>query len=260
MKDYKIETVDLNGIKWTDNGNGIYLNRLRPGARHHIMDFFGVEGSKIHTIIRKTDNASFSLGEFLDIAGRRTMITNITFDNKVIKLNNVTHLNVARKWVNGAAVQAAPQIAQDFFKVIEEKLEKERPIRLSNLLKKNIPATLEEFLIKFYTVYNNEDGKDTIYIDDKLIQTENGRRRTIGDLYLICHYYFPSCTLKEVANILINILPNKLNGGYRSSWCNQINRRTYYFDTTEGENGVFDKNNKDEFGYTYAKWLEALRV
>lgn len=132
---------------------------------------------------------------------------------------------------------------------VENKLKARKPLRLKGVLKKRT-ETLEEFLIKFFEDFNNT--KNTIYTETEVQQTDTGRRRSFGDILLICRHYYPNCTVKEVSNLLVNVLPESVDG-FRSSYCNTINKRVYYRDEDEDE-GVFDLEQEDEFGLKYSDW------
>ena len=137
-----------------------------------------------------------------------------------------------------------------------------RPIRLERTLRVR-KETLAVFINKFFTEWNGnnevdeEQGeyKNTIYVDNHEVQTDWGRRRSLGDIFMICRYYYPNCTLREVMTVLTTIVGNS---HFRSSWCNTIRKKVWYYDTNS-ENGVFNTEKQDEYGYTYAQYLQALR-
>lgn len=115
--------------------------------------------------------------------------------------------------------------------------------------------SIQEFLVKFFTNWN--EARNTVYVDDNSIQTEMGKRRSLGDIYMICRYYYPYCTLKEVARLLYVTLPTVITDGFRSSYCNNINKRVWYYDD-EDVNGVYDKTTNDEWNHAHRWYLEQL--
>jgi hypothetical protein len=146
---------------------------------------------------------------------------------------------------------------------IQQKIEREvEPIRLARTLRRR-NETLPEFLYNFFTDFNYE--RDTVYVEEgKGVQTPMGKRRSLGDIFSICKYYYPAATVKEVAKELYINLPNKIRDGYRSSYCNTINKRVFYYgqldEDGDSENGMFDKTTNDEFGKPFRWWMEQLQV
>jgi len=132
-----------------------------------------------------------------------------------------------------------------------------RPIRLANTLKKSIAKlTLYEFLKEFFETYNHE--RDTIYADNTSeVQTEMSKRRSLGDIFMLCRYYFPNCTLKDVLKILYVDLHN-LVPGFRTSWCNQIHKRVWYLEDSDDENEQCNKTQTDEYGYKFNDYVAIL--
>jgi hypothetical protein len=120
-----------------------------------------------------------------------------------------------------------------------------RQIRVRGLLKKR-KESLEEFLVKFFSNWNI--NRDTIYVDDETVQTEANKRRSLGDIYMICKYYYPNCTIKELLRLLYVHLPDNegLDDGFRSSLCRRIEKRVWYYDNNKGA-GLYNDDEKDEF-------------
>lgn len=124
------------------------------------------------------------------------------------------------------------------------------PLRIRGLLKKR-NETLEEFLIKFFNNYNN--NKETLFVETKEVQTPPGKRRSIGDIYAICKYYYPTCTIRDVVNIVYNVLPTEVPR-FRSSLCSQIKKRVFYQGTEDQQSAMYNTSNPDEFGFTIEDW------
>lgn len=270
MKNYQIKKIKQiignNIFNYTENGAGVFVNDANTEIKKHIMDFFA-EPSDARTfimqVIKKPSNVTLNMG----IMTNKGMIQRFFFDNKVMMvltaagaihpIEDVT-LPVAAQPVAAPVAAAVAPVAEakptaDIFTKIEEKLLRERPLRITILKKR--PETPEQFLIRFFKEWNED--KDTIYADDKSVQTVAGKRRSLGDIFLIMRYYYPTITVKEVMNLLVNALPRKINDGFRSSWCTQTSKKMFYYDT-EQENGVFDKTKNDEWGNAYNKYVTAL--
>ncbi len=127
---------------------------------------------------------------------------------------------------------------------IEQQLNKSEPIRLLGLLKKR-EEPLNAFMKEFFTRWNEE--KDTIFTNNRNVQTEAGKRRSLGDIYLICKHYYPKTTLKEVSNVLFNMFREVPR--FRSSYCYRNNKRMFYVGVNDYEpTGIFDKSHTDEYG------------
>lgn len=124
------------------------------------------------------------------------------------------------------------------------------PLRMQGLLKKR-KESLEEFLINFFSNYNQ--NKETLYVETKEVQTKIGKRRSIGDIYAICKYYYPTATIRDVVNIVYNVLPTEVPR-FRSSLCSQINKRVFYQGAENQESNIYNSNSPDEFGLTVEQW------
>lgn len=132
----------------------------------------------------------------------------------------------------------------------------ERPLRIQGLLKKR-KETLEEFLVKLFTKWNLE--KQTLYSDTakevKEVQTEPGKRRSIGDILLIARHYYPRCTLRQITEIVYGQLFEKVPR-FRSSFCSTIKKRVFYKGADSQATALLDTNVKDEHGFTVDEWKE----
>jgi len=138
---------------------------------------------------------------------------------------------------------------------IQSQLNLKEPIRIRGLLRKR-KETIREFLIKFFTEWNSE--KETIYVESGETQTEHAKRRSMGDVYRICKYYYPKCTFKIIKDIVIDLFPqNQLNeeviDTFRTSYCDTINKRVFYVE--EGSfTEICNKTTHNEYGFTWSEW------
>jgi hypothetical protein len=126
-------------------------------------------------------------------------------------------------------------------------------IRIQGILKKR-SETLQLFLVRFFTRWNHEN--DTIFVDTHKVQTAAGKRRSISDIYKICKYYYPACTLRQVKEMLYGGLTGDDIPRFRTSYCHTINKRVWYQGSSDQASSVYDKTTKDEFGMTYKEWVE----
>jgi hypothetical protein len=128
------------------------------------------------------------------------------------------------------------------FEEIENLLSTKPPLRLKGLLKKRTEP-LPEFFEEFFTRWN--DTKPTIYVNNHHVQTDIGKRRSLGDIYLICKYYYPNCRLKDVVKLLYTSTANI--EGFRTSYCNQMKKRAFYVDIDQGAE-IHNTQHQDEYG------------
>jgi len=80
--------------------------------------------------------------------------------------------------------------------------------------------TIKEFLKLFFTKLN--PNYNTLFVKNNQIQCSYGKQRSLGDIYRITKYYYPSVTRKKVKNILLSF-QDKLVG----HWCPDIHKRIY---------------------------------
>lgn len=107
---------------------------------------------------------------------------------------------------------------------------------------------LDMFIYMYMNKYNWHC--DTIYANNNTFQCESGKRRSIGDLYLLCKYYHKDITIINVIESLIR-LSNK--GFIHSSRCNTIHK--YVF--TQGTQCY---NGKLEMFDDTLTWNELVKI
>ena len=88
----------------------------------------------------------------------------------------------------------------------------------------NRELDLKTFIKNFIREYNSYYNT---YHDLRFICDKN-KRRSLGDIFLICRCYFPTCTLKEVLGYLIELLEN---GKIYGSYCSTINKYVFHYQT-----------------------------
>ena len=100
-------------------------------------------------------------------------------------------------------------------------------------------TTLKNFIYNFINSYNYSYAT---FDHNDMFQCHPGRRRSLGDIYLICKHYFPECTMEEVLLILLNLtIDRRIGGSYCSTICKYVwtTPGTVIFDTkTEYKTGV----------------------
>lgn len=267
------EFISNNGqqvykLKESDKYYYLQGTPLEPSNKKGLLDFLCNYSYKIKsvTIIKDNITNTFTIGE---------RITRTDGGNNIIKLFRITQnnyevvldgginysLNNISKYVEPIVVPAVKMIKnkntkeqhKDIFTLENKILSLNTiPIRLEKTLKKR-KETPKEFLIKFFTDYNNE--KNTIYCDTLIVQTATGKRRSLGDIFMIMRYYYPDITLTEVLTLLYNTLPNYFGNGFRTSYCNTIKKRVWYYNKGFA-NGNYSPSTLDEYGYN-SQWYES---
>ena len=126
---------------------------------------------------------------------------------------------------------------------IKEQLENDYPpMRLKGFYKKWIKKVpLNEFIIEFLKEHSL--NFPTINTNNKTIICANLKRRSLGDIYMICKYYYPKCTLEEVIKVLFSLVGEVT--GFRYTWCSQTERKMFYY--AENRNTEIQKYQRDEF-------------
>ena len=138
-------------------------------------------------------------------------------------------------------------------------------IRLSKTAKRR-RETLHEFLIEFFENWNQPNGdpaKQTVFVNSNTVQTLNNKRRSLGDLYMICKYYYPTMTLTELLRELYIELPRHFNTGgrrtgFRSSICSQIHKRVWYY-AAGSSNEIINSTSNDEYSHQVSWYTENIR-
>jgi hypothetical protein len=136
-------------------------------------------------------------------------------------------------WKLTESKRIAKQFAKDN-ETIKEKIQQygKELISVKGLLKlddkkdKKYEYDLSEFIYTLLVDFNNK--YNTIYLDRHMagsIQCVHSKRRSLGDIFRICKYYHPECTIEEVLQILIKLCIDKRISGSR---CGQIHKYVFY--------------------------------
>lgn len=136
----------------------------------------------------------------------------------------------------------------------EKDLKEDGLLRLRPFFKKTIRnMSLKKFIINFLLEYNIK--LETIFADSEELQCQPNKRRSGGDIFLICKYYYPECTLKDVLTVLDDLSVNgeSNNINIKSQICRAINKRVF---SSVDEHIVFHKDERDEFNRIVGQYLE----
>lgn len=120
-------------------------------------------------------------------------------------------------------------------KEFEKDLLKEGLLRLKPFFKKDIRAmSLEDFVKNFLGDYNNSEDIETVFAETEEHQCSSDCRRSGGDIFRICKYYYPKCTLEQVLKTLDNLVISNATIGIKpdleylkTNVCREIDKRVY---------------------------------
>lgn len=121
-------------------------------------------------------------------------------------------------------------------KEFQKDLLQEGLLRLRPFYKKTLKGvSLEDFIKQFLNDHNCNDEIETIFVDSEEYQCDSGLRRSGGDIFRICKYYYPKCTLEEVLTILDRLVSTEAQigdnsdetGFIKSNICREINKRVF---------------------------------
>jgi len=290
MSNYRIQQfINNQGTIFTMNENNISVFSDTNGHSFHLFYLLNKPLTfKIHSVLfRNTTNEEYTrkfvLGEnvwggtprinhvvnkFDFVPGTGDLLINTPLGSlQHTSVNNrqeeVARLEaVARERASRQQQPIAPQTTNqpatqnNFFNDLQRRILADYPrgLRVQGLLRKSRGAagrneTLNQFLVKFFTDWNT--NKNTLFTDDDSVQTVSGRRRSLGDLFMIIKYYYPRVTLKELFTELNNLTSN--TSGMRTSYCSTIRKRVWYY-SSFSSNDVLNTNQTDEYGNIYSSY------
>ncbi len=275
MQPYFIKSFKMgNGSPWEYQTVGECYKSLGVHTMK-LYDFFGIDGVKINSIQRNENQPTvgqalptgtvFSIGSILRNGAHQKKITRI----KIVQGNVIFECvsTVTQEPVNDTTMINAQLFVEDPVtntnRITEIQTQilaaNPRPLRLRGLLRNRNGQSIQEFMEMFFLEWNNENVeanvvKDTLYADTDDIQTVRGKRRSLGDLFMIFRYYYTTCTLKEIAKLLyITIAPQ-----ISSCNCRTINKRVWFYETDTRAGEYKQADERDEFGLTRQAWRELL--
>jgi hypothetical protein len=263
MSNYRILKFKNNQgdvITWDGDNTGLFTHTGANNSKVHLFFLLSKPQSyKIFEIKRLSDNYIFRQGASLNNLIIMNFQILVSGDFGMFMSNgNTAYSNV----VINVPTPPQPVVTPNFWSNLETLIISKypRPIRIQGLLKKHQGHTGRketplQFLVKFFKEWNEE--KNTIYVDNSEVQTDTGRRRSLGDIFMIMKYYYPTITLKEVFKLLHTDINTVITSGFRSSRCSQIQKRVWYYDSSSQSN-VLDKSINDEYGNSYQKYVDNL--
>lgn len=147
------------------------------------------------------------------------------------------------------------------FKVLQDKIEAEnKPIKLGNKgypFTHNTNESLSDFIKNFILTYSK--NYDTCYVSNGNVQTDTnsgkGRRRSLGDIYMVCKHYYPECNLHEIIELLYVKLP-KTFSRLGSCKCATILKRVWW---DYGTPRFTQETEADEYGNLQTYYIAELK-
>lgn len=264
MKAFEILQFKANNSDtvFTKERSGEYINAR--GETKSLEDFLCSGNYKIASIrtkehnrmVRENWNRIFTLGDVIpDLQPQ--ILNNIKFKNgaPVILTTIGNEINIFETVIQNRNGNINADVVD--FEQLQQRILNETPsIRLEKTLRNRKNQTWQEFIIAFFTEWNNplrENKKNTVYVDrNDAVQTASGKRRSLGDVYRIVQYYYPNLTLKEFAKFMFVDL---LQHGIRSNYCNQVRKRVWF---SFGQNQHMDIGVTDEYGNLIQKYLRSF--
>jgi uncharacterized protein (UPF0297 family) len=268
MASFKILVIISQGLTFTLNDRtGFYTSN--DGQEKGIYDFLETAGINVINTVIVGENR-FSLGD--NIANRNSVNTSLGRITRFSIVRNVVHAYIGdNSYLLTSVTAYVPPVT-----VIPAETQAVKAGELKNttrlqeiedqiiaqdhrsVLKLDTTHTLnnqslEDFLINFLRNYNTVYR--TVYASGTRegdTQTSNNRRRSIGDIFKICRYYYPDCKLVDLAHILYgkHLATGKLSfvGTLK---CRQINKRVWWNNLSHR---ISDELTPDEYGMTISQW------
>lgn len=81
-----------------------------------------------------------------------------------------------------------------------------------------------------------KDGNKKYFTYDSVTQQQicnTWRRRSLGDIFLICKFYYSNCTIHGVIEVLVDLL-EKRGSTFRASYCNTIEKYVFHTEQDAG--------------------------
>jgi len=147
-------------------------------------------------------------------------------------------LELSEKWYKQIHKKLyPPDVVSSMNRHVKE-LNKQEYYTLHNY-KHNDKKSINEFIYDF--LYYHRCSYKTISKKNEYI-CGTWCRRSLGDIYLICRYYYPGCKIEEVLSIIINLIDNRQIG---CSWCSQTRKMMFHAD--DGQRYI-GKQHPTEYG------------
>jgi len=232
------------------------------GVKYHLYTFFGKDVC-ITSILDKHRSKTFSIGDRVNTPqGPKEIISmkvvnyaemvNVQFTlltnnaaNTILMFNTTPYVETK------PTVEVKATIAGQHpeFHTLEQRILKDfdnKTLKF-DVFKRKKTETFEEF-IKLFFERNAEFA--TVWSNTGYEQTSKGRRRSLGDIFMICKYYYPNISLETI----IRWLYGKDTPGGR--YCGTVDKRVF----RGNYQGVLnDLDIEDEYGNLITFYTEKIK-
>ena len=244
----KFKERQTNNIYSLNTNTGDYIDY--NNNKFHLYSFFGKDVIVI-SILDKLRDITFSVGDSVTTPlGPKEIISMQIVggaENTTVQFtlftNNASNTILMRNCTKVVPViPVAPTIKKtnnSEFEELQQRIIKDfdaKTLKFAVFVRKK-SETFEEFKTLFFG-RNNEF--DTVYSENNNVQTTKGRRRSLGDIFMICKYYYPNISLSTVIAWLYS--PEYFKGQY----CSEVKKRVWRIDY----NVMNHENFNDEYGKT----------
>jgi hypothetical protein len=247
---------ETTGFFQVVSNNGTVVNEQeKTGLLDILLDVKANIGRVKHTSF----SDELSLGSLVLLPGvsGKSTINNFKVKQNRLFVNDTIDITTISTWIEPKHVVVANPIGSKLNNFTElqatiEKSSKSLKLGTADNLFKNVEQSLESFLTNFLRVYNKK--YITTYINGH-VQCNSGKRRSLGDIYMICKNYYPECTLHEVIGLLYVVLPAQMKdlGVIR---CETIEKKVWYI---YGSSRFDSKEIDDEWGNNYKYYTSKLK-
>ena len=238
----------------TNTGNYEYNN-----DKFHLYSFFGKEVMVI-SVLDKLRGITFSVGDSvvtplgnkeiisMQIVGgaENTTVQFTLFTNNAA--NTILMPNCTKVVLIAPTIIKTPTLKNSSeFEELQQRIIKDfngQTLKFAVFVKKK-SETFEEFKKQFFQRNNDFD---TIYSKSKTIQTNRGRRRSLGDIFMICRYYYPNISLDTVIAWLYS------RDYFKGQYCGTIKKRVWRMDHSQ----MYHEDYKDEYGNSISYYKTIL--
>lgn len=277
MASFKILVIAISNINYTlDERTGFYTNT--HGDQKGIYDFLTSSPVLLKTVKDTERDLTFEIGSVVTtISGNavRNVVSGLfVVQNRLhLQLNGGTTLVPANQYKyyvepvtvipsttttsNNQELENTTRLQEIEDRILRSdhasKLKLDRYVLPNNM-------TFRAFVVNF--LRNSNIAHSTVYVSgtrEGLMQTPTGRRRSIGDIFKICKFYYPNCKLVDLAKILyLEKFENNSDLSFIGTLkCQTIHKRVWW---NNGQHRISHDTDVDEYDMTFANWISEIKT